>query len=91
MVGWSVPYHALYTLNYEVLCIVVLGMSIGRWIAGIEKARLTRHGVAMSRHHGYLLVMGTADERTGMDRYQSKLPPIYAAHNGYRLVMGGRP
>lgn len=44
----------------------------------------------MSRHHGYLLVLGTADERAGMDLYQSKLPPIYAAHKGYRLVMGGQ-
>lgn len=44
----------------------------------------------MSRHHGYLLVLGSADDRVGMDRYQSNLPPIYAAHKGYRLVMGGK-
>lgn len=25
-----------------------------------------------------------------MDKYQAKLPPIYADHSGYRLVMGGK-
>lgn len=44
----------------------------------------------MSRRHGYLLVLGTPLERAGMDRYQAKLPPIYAQHKGYRLVMGGQ-
>jgi uncharacterized protein (DUF1330 family) len=33
--------------------------------------------------------LGRPLERAGMDRYQEKLPPIYAAHHGYRLVMGG--
>ncbi|NKB43713.1 MAG: DUF1330 domain-containing protein [Alphaproteobacteria bacterium] len=42
----------------------------------------------MNRRHGYLLVMGTAHDPVGMDRYQSQLLPIYAAHKGYRLVMG---
>jgi len=42
----------------------------------------------MSRRHGYLLVLGTAHDRAGMDRYQAELPPIYGRHGGYRLVMG---
>lgn len=42
----------------------------------------------MSRRHGYLLVLGTAHDQAGMDRYQAQLPPIYARHKGYRLVMG---
>ena len=44
----------------------------------------------MIRRHGYLLVLGTPLERTGMDKYQSLLPPIYKQHSGYRLVMGGQ-
>lgn len=44
----------------------------------------------MNRRHGYLLVLGTPHDRAGMDRYQSKLPQIYAGHEGYRLVMGGQ-
>ena len=42
----------------------------------------------MNRRHGYLLVLGTAHDRVGMDRYESQLPPIYAAHKGYRLGGG---
>jgi len=42
----------------------------------------------MSRHHGYLLVLGTAHDQAGMDRYESQLPPIYGAHKGYRLGAG---
>lgn len=44
----------------------------------------------MSRRNGYLLVLGTPHDRAGMDRYQSMLPPVYAHHKGYRLVMGGQ-
>ncbi|MBT4740505.1 MAG: DUF1330 domain-containing protein [Rhodospirillaceae bacterium] len=42
----------------------------------------------MNRRHGYLLVLGTARDPVGMDRYHNQLPPIYAEHKGYRLVVG---
>lgn len=42
----------------------------------------------MSRRNGYLLVLGTAHDQAGMDRYQAELPPIYSRHGGYRLGMG---
>lgn len=49
-----------------------------------------RHVSTMKRRPGYLLVLGQPLERDGMDKYQAKLPPIYADHSGYRLVMGGK-
>ncbi len=54
----------------------------------IENCASRRHGGAMNRRHGYLLVLGTAHDQAGIDRYQSELPPVYAAHKGYRLGMG---
>lgn len=56
----------------------------------IETFGSQRQAAQMKRRHGYLLVMGSPLERTGMDRYQAKLPPIYQTHKGYRLVMGGQ-
>lgn len=44
----------------------------------------------MNLKPGYLLVIGTPIERTGMDRYQERLPSIYREYGGYRLVMGGQ-
>ncbi len=49
-----------------------------------------RHVSTMKCRSGYLFVLGRPLERSGMDKYQERLPPIYAQHSGYRLVMGGQ-
>jgi uncharacterized protein (DUF1330 family) len=67
---------------------VVLAWSASLAYAQTPAAPTTAASVD-TRTAGYLLVVGRTTDRAKIGAYASALPPIYAAHNGSYLALGG--